>query len=98
MRGVSLHIFLEVFLLYKPLNLFLELVKIISVVSLDYLELAPSTWIRARCVCLHSGQHRDVVQVKNLTLDLFTTNVQGRDVLHRFPTLLNIVLSLMGEV
>lgn len=92
MGRVSLQIFLKVSLLDKFLNLFLELITILSVVSL-----ALSSWFRTHYNRLRSGKCRDVVQVKNLAPNLLTTGVQRREILHRLSYFIECTIVFYGR-
>lgn len=90
-RLIVHHILLEVSLLDQPLDLFLELVTIFDVMHIDFVELTPSTWFMIHYICLQFLRYEDVVHVKNLMLDLFTT----MKLFIASPYLLNAILSLM---
>lgn len=66
--------------------------------SLEPNELTPTSRIRSHHVSLRGRRCWNVVQVKYLTLDLFSAGVQRRETLCLLPTLLNMELSFTSEV
>lgn len=98
-RGISFDISLKVSLLYQTIDLLLELVVIFHVGSFNFMKLTPSSSPRSQTTPFWSWRHRDIMQVKNLPLDLLTmrafTDVKLSTT---FPLHSNIALSLLGEV
>lgn len=90
-------IFLKVFLLDQPFDLFLELIIVFSVMPFDSMKLAPYTCFGTHHVCFRSWRCKYVVYVKDFTLDLLTKSVQGHAYLYRLTYSIECNLVFYGR-
>lgn len=82
----------------RPLDLLLNLVAIFCVVSFNFMKLTPFSWLRSHNVRIWEWRRMDVMQVDNLSSDMFTTSVERREALHCLSNSLerNFVLDERG--
>ena len=79
---ISLDILLEVSLLDRTLNLFLEFATVLGVVSFKSMELTSSTWFGNHHVHFRRWRRRGVVYMEDFMPDLFTAIFQGCETLY----------------
>lgn len=70
------NILLQVTLLYKPLDLFLNLIENISVMILHFVVIAPSFEFIPHYICLTVWWMWNIMSVEHFTLDLLSTSIE----------------------
>lgn len=98
MRGITLHVFLKVSLMYQYFNFLLELITILSMMSLYLMEPAPSFGFKNHHICL--GKCSIWMLYKWSTLhQIYSWRVfKGVNLYVALPTFLNADFSFMGRV